>query len=281
MKYREIAETLGRYINRIVLFLEKLLCYNLVFVITPCFYIFEMIVVRPTIFTKYDMGLIKQTLHIIWSAFCFVNIVGNMIFCIVTDTKVNVAMNSDIAIQLYCDKCKIHRPPKAWHCKKCNICILRRDHHCFFFSRCIGLRNHRYYVQYLGYLFISMVYSLYYNYYYVVTKFGEEGMVLSAFRVINPFLRYLIPEPMGIRDLYVLFLFLNMGLVIWSGGLFCFHMMNVLRGLTAHEYRKGFGADWKTMKRNFVSVFGVNWYRGVLWPFIDSPLPEDVEMKYQ
>lgn len=279
MKCKEIARALGRYINRIVLFLEKLLCYSLVLIITPCFFIFETTVVRPTLVKKYEMGPIKHTLHIIFSTFCFVNVVGNMIFSIVTDTKVNVAMNSDS--NTYCGKCKIYRPAKAWHCTKCNACILRRDHHCFFFSRCIGLRNQRYYVQYLGHLFISMVYSFYYNYYYVVTKFGEDGLVLSAFRVINPFLRYLIPEPMGIRDLYVLFWFLNMGLVIWSGGLFCFHMMNVLRGLTAHEYRKVFGADWDTMKRNFVSVFGVKWYWGVLWPFVDSPLPEDVEMKCQ
>ncbi|CAH2233139.1 jg14002 [Pararge aegeria aegeria] len=198
-----------------------------------------------------------------------------MIFSILTDTRVKASLDSDS----YCQVCKLQRPAKAWHCKKCNACILRRDHHCFFFSRCIGLRNQRYYVLYLGYIFVSMIYSLYYNYYYVVTKFEEQSMVLSAFRVVNPFLRYLIPEPLGIADLYMLFLFLNTGLAFWSGGLFCFHVMNVVRGLTAHESRKDFGANWEMVKRNFVGVFGVRWFWAVISPFANSPLPEDAGLK--
>ncbi|XP_045764953.1 probable palmitoyltransferase ZDHHC24 [Maniola jurtina] len=276
MNTKEIAKALRRNISGIVIW-EKILCYNLVLLITPCYFIFEMSVVRPTIVAKYNMGALKHTLHMICSTFCFLNVVGNMIYSIVIDTKVKITVESNS----YCKICKIRRPEKAWHCKTCNVCILKRDHHCFFFSRCIGLRNQRYYVLYLGYVFISMIYSLYYNYYYVVTKFEEDDMVLSAYRVINPFLRYLIPEPMGIKDLYMFFLFLNTGLVIWSGGLFYFHMMNVLNGLTAHEFKKDFSVDWEMKKNNFLSVFGVKWYWAVIMPFAESPLPQDVDMKCQ
>ncbi|XP_023937859.2 probable palmitoyltransferase ZDHHC24 [Bicyclus anynana] len=277
MTYKEMVKVLRDKMRRSATICERILCYSLVFIITPCFFIFQMTVVRPTIVDHYNMGIIKHTLHIICSTFCFVNIVGNMIFSIITDTKVRASMDADS----YCEVCKIQRPAKAWHCKKCNACILRRDHHCFFFSRCIGLRNQRYYVLYLAYVFISMIYSLYYNYYYVVIKFEDQCMVLSAFRVINPFLRYVIPELMGIKDLYMMFLFINTSLAIWSGGLFYFHMMNVVRGLTAHESRKEFGADWVMVKRNFFSVFGVKWYWAVLSPFADSTSPDELDLKHQ
>lgn len=250
-------------------YVERTFCYLLVLVITPCFFIFEMSVVRPVIVKTYHLGEIKHVMHIICSTFCFTNIVGNMMLCIFTETS----LKQSVISEHYCDQCKINRPATAWHCSTCNTCVLRRDHHCFFLSRCIGLQNQRYYVLYLGYVFISLVYSAYYNYYYVLTKFEDQDFYLSAFKVINPLLRYLIPEPLGMRDLYVLFLFLNVGLVVWSGVLFLFHMRNVLRGVTAREYKSSSGIPWSSMKINFLSVFGTKWYLAILWPFAVSPLP--------
>lgn len=260
--------------------IEKSMCYTLVFVITPYFFIFEMVVVRPIIVTTYEFSTMKHAFHILLSMFFFINIVGNMILGIFTDTTIKMRARSHNCEE-FCESCQMYRPAKAWHCKKCNVCILKRDHHCFFFSRCIGLRNQRYYVTYLTYIFISMVYSTYFNFYYVVSKYDEYEIYVSVCRIVNPFLRYLIPEPMGMKDLYVFFLFLNVGLVIWSGGLFVFHTRNVLRGETSHEYKENtrstFRNNLSAMKKNFINVFGEKWYIALVWPLANSPLPETTE----
>lgn len=51
--------------------------------------------------------------------------------------------------KLYCDKCKITRPPRAHHCKECNKCVLMMDHHCIFTSNCVGFRSIRPYFAFL------------------------------------------------------------------------------------------------------------------------------------
>ncbi|XP_064071111.1 probable palmitoyltransferase ZDHHC24 [Vanessa tameamea] len=250
-------------------FLEKSFCYLLIFVINPSFFIFEILVVRPIVVKTYNLSQYKHVFHIMCSTFCFINIIGNMMLCILTGTSLKGTVCSDS----YCAQCETNRPAAAWHCATCNTCVLRRDHHCFFLSRCIGLQNQRYYILYVGYLFIALGYSTYYNYYYILTKFEDDDLYLSVFRVLNPLLRYVTPEPLAMKELYVLFLFLNSGLVIWSGVLFWFHMRNVFRGVTAREYKHSRGVAWVEMKKNFVSVFGTRWYWAILWPLADSPLP--------
>lgn len=247
---------------------EKIFCYALVFIISPCFFLFEMSIVRPIIAKIYNFGPTKYTFHTIFPIFLFINIVGNMIMSIQTDTSLKKSVKSGN----YCEKCNMDRPEKAWHCSFCNVCILRRDHHCFFLSRCIGLKNLRYFILYLGYIFVSLIYSTYYNFYYIASKFDDD-MCLSVLRIINPFLRYMISEPLGMRDLYVFFLFLNMGLVLWTGVLFSFHIRNVLYGVTARESEERRPMDWRTKKLNFIRVFGFKWYLAIVWPFADSPLP--------
>ncbi|KAM3961916.1 putative palmitoyltransferase ZDHHC24 [Aphomia sociella] len=216
------------------------------------------------------MGIEKHLIHIFLSTFCFINVTGNMVMAIVTDTSAK----SNDTDGIYCEYCKRNRPPRSWHCKSCNICVLKRDHHCFFFSRCIGLHNQRYYLLFIVYILISMVYSTYYNYYYVSSKFEDYGFILSICRIINPLLRCMIPEPMAGRDLYVLFLFLNASLIIWMSILFWFHIKNVVRGVTAHESKDIGVIGNREWRENMLRVFGRRWYLAIVWPFLDSPLPE-------
>ncbi|KOB75554.1 Palmitoyltransferase [Operophtera brumata] len=175
----------------------KVIC-TFLFILTPCFFIFEMTVVRPNIIQTYHLGIASQYLHLICSTFCYINVTGNMIMSILTDTSLKTSHENGT----YCGRCNMYRPAKSWHCDTCNTCILRRDHHCMVFSRCIGLYNQRYYVSYLGYLFISMVYSAYYNYFFIAAKLEEYGLLYSILRICNPLLRFTMREPMAIEDIY-------------------------------------------------------------------------------
>ncbi|CAK1603749.1 unnamed protein product [Parnassius mnemosyne] len=253
---------------------EKVHCYSTVFILTPGFLIFEMGVVRPTLIEIYKIGVAKQLLHVFLSVFCFINVTGNMIMSIISDCSINKTRRQFTEDGDFCELCKIQRPPKAWHCKECNVCILKRDHHCFFFSRCIGLYNRRYYLMYLVYIHISMVYSTYYNYYFVSSIFENHGLEMAIFRLLNPFLRYIMREETSIKDIYVFFFLLNVGIAIWSAILLSFHMRNVFRGLTAHEYREPSKSNWK---ENLLSVFGTKWYITLIWPFVDSPVIDDTD----
>lgn len=51
--------------------------------------------------------------------------------------------------KLFCDQCKISRPPRTHHCKTCNKCVLMMDHHCVFIDNCVGFRTFRPYFAFL------------------------------------------------------------------------------------------------------------------------------------
>ncbi|KAG6459668.1 probable palmitoyltransferase ZDHHC24 [Manduca sexta] len=260
--------------TRLYRLFEKFQCYILVFIITPGFYVFEMSVVRPTIVDTYEIGTTKHVFHIILSTFILHNVVGNMLMSIMFDSWSDKSNNDDDDDEKQCENCDVNRPKNVWHCKTCGVCVLKRDHHCFFFAKCIDFRNKRYYILYLIYVTISLIYSTYYNYYYVSSKF-EGDMIIAAFRIINPMLRFIIPEPMGFKDLYLLFLFINIGLAVWSGWLVVFHMKNAVRGVTAREYRSTELFKTSQWRKNLLKVFGTKWYLAIICPLVDSPLLEN------
>lgn len=259
-----------KLVSKCTIIIEKIICYMLILVINPTFFMFEMSIVRPIIIKTYNYGLIKYIFHTLCPTFIFINIIGNTMMCILTDTSLKTSEKNG----KFCEICKLHRSERTWHCPTCNICILRRDHHCCFFSRCIGLKNLRFYVLYLGYNFLSLVYATFYNYYYVSTKLDND-ILLSALTMINPFLRHITAELLSMRDLYMFFLFLNVSLVIWCGALFWIHIRNVFYGVTTREYTLSQIKEKRNLKQNLVKAFGVKWYLAVICPFVYSPVPAD------
>ncbi|XP_053602301.1 probable palmitoyltransferase ZDHHC24 [Plodia interpunctella] len=253
---------------------EKVQCWVIVF-LTPTVFLVEMAVVRPDIVARYSMGSFKHALHIVLSTFSFVNVAGNMIMVIFTDTSVKRGNTQGI----YCEVCKLKRPPDAWHCKTCDICIERRDHHCFFLHRCIGRQNHRYYILYLFHMAVSMLYSGYYNYLYLSAMFDNYGFLLAICRMLNPMVRMFVKHDcLGLQDTYTIFFLANVGLFVWSAALCHYHLRNVIRGLTWHEsmkkkfFYKGSRLADEYWKENLISVFGTRWYWAIIWPFAKSPL---------
>lgn len=54
----------------------------------------------------------------------------------------------------WCGKCHVWKPDRCHHCSSCKTCFLRMDHHCPWFSCCIGFKNHKFFVQFLLYVFL-------------------------------------------------------------------------------------------------------------------------------
>ncbi|KAL0892561.1 hypothetical protein ABMA27_015659 [Loxostege sticticalis] len=281
-----------RRISWIYLF-EKVLCFIIVFLVNPCYFIFHMTFIRNNLVALYNPEPVQYWFHFFMSWFCFINVTGNIFMAIFTDTSLKKNFSSRYGFDggTYCGICKKFRPPKSWHCRKCNVCILRRNHHCFFISRCIGINNQRYFLLYLAYILISLVYSTYHDFFVVASKFERTvDMLVSMIFPFNPVTRSMVLRSCKVPALYALFLALNVALIIWLLFVIYYHWQNAIRGVTPHERlsleRKKLSdahntdqidrnEDTSNWKENMLRIFGTRWYLAILIPFVDSPFPEE------
>eukprot|EP00924_Labyrinthula_sp_SR-Ha-C_P004016 maker-scaffold_3-snap-gene-11.1-mRNA-1 protein AED:0.03 eAED:0.03 QI:81/1/1/1/0.33/0.25/4/228/342 len=60
-----------------------------------------------------------------------------------------------------CNKCSTYKPDRTHHCSMCKRCIIKMDHHCPWLNNCVGIGNHKYFLLFLLYTFLSCVMSLY------------------------------------------------------------------------------------------------------------------------
>lgn len=59
-----------------------------------------------------------------------------------------------------CRRCKAFKPQRAHHCSVCNRCINRMDHHCPWVNNCVGIGNHKYFLLFIFYTFLSCSYAM-------------------------------------------------------------------------------------------------------------------------
>ena len=54
----------------------------------------------------------------------------------------------------FCPTCLIFRPPRTSHCYECNMCVERFDHHCPWIGTCVGKGNYKFFVGFVGSLWL-------------------------------------------------------------------------------------------------------------------------------
>jgi len=59
-----------------------------------------------------------------------------------------------------CRRCNAYKPRRAHHCSVCRRCIIKMDHHCPWVNNCVGIGNHKYFLLFVFYTFVSCAYSL-------------------------------------------------------------------------------------------------------------------------
>ncbi|XP_063621737.1 probable palmitoyltransferase ZDHHC24 [Cydia splendana] len=254
---------------------ERFSCLFITFA-TPIFFIYQMTVIRPKLLEIFNVGFTRHCFHVLLSTYCFINVLGNLLLSIFTDSRLK-ACNGE---GRYCEQCKKIRPADSWHCATCNACILGRDHHCFFLSCCIGRYNLRYFICFLSHIVTSIAYSTYYDYFVLVSEFEFASFLevtLSAVRILLPIYPLINPLEM-MKNLYALFWYSNVFILAFCFGLLCYHMSNALKGIISFENKIGkvpLNSHWKA---NMIYVFGTRWYLALLWPFVCSPLPDKRRM---
>ncbi|KAJ0181913.1 hypothetical protein K1T71_002635 [Dendrolimus kikuchii] len=251
-------------------FLEHGIYVAILLLLIPAFFYFEICIVLPAVV---DLWSFTHFVHLTYATFLLVNVIGNMIYGMFTNTSIKGKFLNSFEKDNWtlCSVCECLRPPRAWHCNTCNICILKRDHHCTFFACCVGYFNHRYFILFTFYIFVSMLYSFYYN-----VKFLSQFVTWNHGLVI---LKFIFPLASFVADfseesMYVFLVVINVIVGIFTGFLFFYHFNNLLKGRVVPEAcnTKDFIHD-KGWKNNIREVFGARWYLTWVSPFITSQLP--------
>lgn len=269
MSMTEMNLTFGKHKQLKRLF-EHGIYIAILLLLIPGFFYFELCIVAPAVV---ELWSLSHFVHITCATFLLLNIVGNMIFGMFTNTSTKriILNNFQQKDWTLCTICECSRPPRAWHCNTCNICILKRDHHCTFLACCVGYYNHRYFILFTFYIFISMLYSFYYN-----VKFLSEfinwnhGFVVIKF--IFPLFSFVVD--FGEESIYIFLFVINCIVGLITGFLFFYHFNNLIKGRLVHEANTKEFIHNRGWKNNIIEVFGVHWYLTWISPFIHSQLPE-------
>lgn len=243
----------------------------------PGIFLFELWIIIPDII---DENSYHYKIHFCIGVFLLVNIAGNFLMVIKTNTSIKGTMliqperefTSDLQHWHLCVSCQIMVPPRTWHCDICKTCILKRDHHCSFTGKCVGHKNHRYFILLIIYLFIATVYSnIFTNYYFWILHRTEFLSFLSIFRIFFP-LAMLTVNFTTSQSYLLVYVILMIGM-IFTGTLTVYHLRLITRGAVAYE--KNESKYDIGVKDNLKIVFGKRWYIAWLFPLIKSPLTHD------
>ncbi|CDP16097.1 unnamed protein product [Coffea canephora] len=160
----------------------------------------------------------------------------------------------------YCQKCTLHKPPRAHHYCACNRCVLRMDHHCVWLNNCVGYANYKNFFIFVIYTIVSCIYSLVCQYIsFSSVKDSYFSVLCSCFILFTYYLQVISG---------LLLVLLTLALTIFM----FWHVYLILQNKTTIEYHEGVRAMWLAEKggylysypydlgayENMISVLGPN-----------------------
>lgn len=87
------------------------------------------------------------------------------IYCKLNESSgIKITENERLKTSILCKWCNNYRCFRTGHCSKCDQCIAHMDHHCEILQNCVGAYNHRFFMQFIVYLFIIITLFLYHTY---------------------------------------------------------------------------------------------------------------------
>lgn len=252
--------------------------------IIPITFWFEVYVVIPGI---HGPDSVYNWVHFVPAVLLLFNVTAHMLATMLCDTSCSTELiqlpaagvstagaGTDLGSKSWhlCATCEFIAPPRSWHCASCRTCILKRDHHCVFTGCCIGHKNHRYFILFVVYLFISTLYASVLNNYFLWFVRGEEFRNwTSLVKIVFPLAMLLIDT--STKQYYLVIYLINMVGVMFTGVLLIYHGRLILSGAVVHE-RKAPEYDMGRAE-NLRMVLGNRWYIAWLSPFVASELPHN------
>lgn len=244
--------------------------------IIPILYWFQLFVVFSSIFPS--PSIIYNIIFTV-GLFQIHNLMGNFLAIVICDTSIKGRIMPDenqVGVK-YCAVCDSVTPPRSFHCPSCDVCILKRDHHCVFTSCCIGHFNHRYFINFIFHICISILFCMPFNIYFLwdTFSFREFSFVASLIFPVVLLIIDLGPGNINIEQIYIiLFCIETVGLVFCLSW-FILHLKLIFQGTIIHEMKRCVNLYDLGRMRNIEMVFGRRWYLTWLSPFITSELPSD------
>ncbi|KAK2721807.1 probable palmitoyltransferase ZDHHC24 [Artemia franciscana] len=247
------------------------------FAMIPAVYIFEIGVVFPIFFKDSPSWLLY--LHNVLGTFALINVLGNYIGCVMVETSIrNVMMPAQIpennAGWFVCASCESIVPPRSRHCYICRTCILKKEHHCVFTGYCVGHKNHRYFILFLTYMWISTLYASYLNHHFVWSLIGEVTWK-HLIRIIMPAAVIVLGFDASLTQVYIFFYSVTIVGLMFVSVLLYQQIQLVITGVTTREKSMKVQIYSRNKMENVKEVLGEKWYLAMFIPFIESKLPRD------
>lgn len=269
--------------RRKITFLIHPFSFAALLLVVALFLYYEMLSILPDL---YDTSGLFYKVHWVLALFVTYNVVGNMIYCHVTDSSfLSLPRDSQDPIVTeahlwhLCTHCQMLVPPRAWHCRLCNACVLKRDHHCNVTASCIGHRNQRFFIALLFHLTLGTLASLVYNVIHMVVV--RVPMLRDPFFIMAAALEdfdageFMSTMTADTTKLIINGVALKLSLFCFAlaGSQFVYHCFLIARGTSTFQmwdcsYDLGF---WSNVR----CVLGERMFWTLLSPMIDSPLPHD------
>lgn len=241
----------------------------------PGTYFWETCFITPGLYSEDGSSI--WYVHMLFGLVIFVNIIGNFLGLWLVDTSTRHILVPSGQIKEnwhFCASCEAVSPPRSWHCPVCSICILKREHHCMFAGYCVGLNNHRYFILFLGWLWLGVLYCTYFNTLYIWELEGIFSLT-AVLKFIFPLIMIMSGVDMSWSQVAIFFWSVHVAALLLVSVLLIYHIRLISQGATTFESNRKIASYNLGLKQNWIEVLGKKWALALIWPFGKSRLPHN------